>query len=161
MQSRDLTNNSDVYAANTKRLTMAQSHEAQMEKRVSRFADNRISETRDARASERCWRFSGNLGMRHIRHQSTPARKAVQSVPIQAKSIWLHFGSWKMKYPQRRVASFDPFDSTYAVILLTILRHLHDERDARLFVCDDMCKRSGDRSFASATKEMQKRTKTD
>jgi len=75
MQSRDLTNNSDVYAANTKRLTMAQSHEAQMEKRVSRFADNRISETRDARASERCWRFSGNLGMRHIRHQSTPAQQ--------------------------------------------------------------------------------------
>lgn len=33
------------------------------------FTDNRISETRDARASERRRRFSGNLSMRHIRYQ--------------------------------------------------------------------------------------------
>lgn len=92
MQSRDLTNNSDVYAANTKRLTMAGSRNAQAEKRslsLSQFA--RIIEYRRpemlARASERRSSFSGNLGMRHMRYQPTPVHKAVQS--IRAKSIRL------------------------------------------------------------------------
>lgn len=95
MQSRDLTNNPDMYAANTERLNLTMRRRGRA---PALFADNRISEGyRDSRACLKDVGDSrGNLSMRHIRYQPTPAHRTVQSVPIRAKSIRLRCGSWEM-----------------------------------------------------------------